>query len=195
MFRGFIYCLVAIQVAIGLDASAQLRCAAAKISEDVFEQRAEFPVWVRHAESIFVGIYHNPESGLIDPPPPDSVDNVGSVIKKWPLASKDEEGMLRKLRTDVMAWGHYRLENDVSKADLILIAKLGRDKNDPVPHTGYLDIPKQFLWDDSLHLYAARLKPGLIWCGNQAGGLHAAGVGFPLLNKLEADVYSLPKPR
>jgi hypothetical protein len=90
--------------------------------------------------------------------------------------------------------GTYRLESNLSKADLLLVAKLGRNKGDPIPREGNVDIPLQFLWDDSLHLYAAKLRPGLVWCGNQAGGLHGIR-SFPLVNKLETDIYAIPERR
>jgi hypothetical protein len=83
----------------------------------------------------------------------------------------------------------------MSKADLILIAKLGRNKTDPIPHGGRLDIPLRFLWDDSFHLYALGVNPGLVWCSNQAGGLHLLSGCFPLVRKFEADVLQFSKPQ
>ena len=71
--------------------------------------------------------------------------------------------MLRNLKAQLSKWRQYVLTDDMSNADLFLVAKLGRDTNDPVAQGGYLDIPQQFLWDDSLHLYAMGVKPGLVW--------------------------------
>ncbi|HEV7219951.1 MAG TPA: hypothetical protein VGN39_13845 [Terriglobales bacterium] len=153
----------------------------------MFEQRPEFAGSLRGAKTLFVGVYHNLQSGLIDPPPPDSFDKVAAVLTRWPLASENEQAMLQDVKAQLSRWGQYRLTTDISKADLIIVVKLGRDKNDPIAYGGYWDIPEQFLWDDSLHLYALGVKPGLIWCGNEAGGLHAKGGNLPLMQKLEED--------
>jgi hypothetical protein len=168
-------------------APAQSRCANAKVSEIVFEQRPAFAESLRGAKALFVGVYHNSQSGLIDPPPPDSLDKVVAVLRQWPVASKNEQEMLRDVKTQLSHWGQYRLTTDISKANLIMVVKLGRDKNDPIAHGGYLDIPQQFLWDDSLHLYAFGVKPGLVWCGNEAGGLHVKNGNLLLVQKLEVD--------
>jgi hypothetical protein len=166
-------------------ARAQSRCANAKVSEIMFEQRPEFAGSLRGAKTLFVGIYHNLQSGLIDPPPPDSLDKVAAVLRQSPITSKNEQEMLRDVKAQLSRWGQYRLTTDITKADLIMAVKLGRDKNDPIAHGGYLDIPQQFLWDDSLHLYSLGVKPGLVWCGNEAGGLHAKGGNLLLVQKLE----------
>ena len=51
-----------------------------------------------------------------------------------------------------------------------MVVMLGRDKNDPISHGGYPDIPQQFLGDDSLHLYSLGVKPGLVWCAMKLAG-------------------------
>jgi hypothetical protein len=117
-------------VLVVADASAQSRCASAKVSEIVFEQRTQFSSSVRGAKTLFVGVYHNLQSGLIDPPPHDSIDDVKAVLKQWLLVGRDEQAVLLSLRAEMTHWGRYLVTSDMSKADLILIAKLGRDKTD-----------------------------------------------------------------
>ena len=85
----FAMCFVA--TLSGTFAFAQSTCANAKVASVVFEQRAEFPSSASRAKTVFVGVYHNFQSGLIDPPPPDSLANVEAVLKQWPLAGKDED--------------------------------------------------------------------------------------------------------
>src|SRR5215475_917752 len=98
MRRYFAQCaFVVLSLAVlGADSSAQSRCGSAKTSKVAFEQRTEFPGSVRRAKTLFVGVYHiNPQSGLIDPPPPDSLDKVEAAPKQWPLVGEKEEQMLR----------------------------------------------------------------------------------------------------
>jgi hypothetical protein len=168
-------------------APAQSRCANAKVSEIVFEERPAFAGSLRGAKTLFVGVYHNLQSGLIDPPPPDSLDKVAAVLRQSPMTSKNENEMLRDVKTQLSHWGQYRLTTDIAKADLIMVLKLGRDKNDPIAHGGYWDIPQQSLWDDSLYLYAFGVNPGLVWCGNEAGGLHVKSGNPLLVQKLKED--------
>ena len=84
------------------------------------------------------------------------------------------------------------LRGIAARADLILVAKLGRKASDPAPNGKNFDIFQNLLWDDSLYLYSKTAKPGLIWCGSQAGGLHPSERGLGLLQRLVTDAQRVP---
>jgi hypothetical protein len=47
--------------------------------------------------------------------------------------------------------------------------------------------------DRGVEIYALGVNPGLVWCGNEAGGLHLRNGGFPLVQRLEEDALHASK--
>ena len=173
-------------------AFGQSKCNTSGVGTNVFDSRPEFRKELQKAKTLFVTVYHNPQSGLVNPPPPDSVEAVMSTIAALSIATNDEKVLIRNVKSEMTRWGRYTLTGDMSSADLILVIKLGRKASDPVPNGNNFDIPQQFLWDDSLHLYSKTANPGLIWCGTKAGGLHPSKQGLSLLQRLVANAEDVP---
>ena len=148
-------------------AFGQSSCETAKTGTNVVEKRPEFGNEIQNARTLFVIVYHNPQSGFVDPPPPESVKSTTATITRWPIATEEERGLVAHMKKEIVRWGRFNLTRDLSTADLILVAKLGRNAGDPVPNGGYFDIPLNFLWDDSLCLYSKAAKPGLVWCSKE----------------------------
>ena len=68
---------------------AQSRCASARVSEVVFEKSVEFPNSVRNGKTLYMGVYHDLQSGLIDSPPPDLLKQVVAVLPQAPVVNKE----------------------------------------------------------------------------------------------------------
>ena len=153
--------------------------------------QSQFHQSTRNSEAMYVGIYHNPQTGLIDAPPTDSFKSAEEVLKNWRIATDEEQRLRRSVEAQIAKWANVRVTHDLSQASLVLIVKLGRSSSDEGPkHGEAYDGPSYALWDDGLYLYARNVEPGLIWCGTEPGGLHGANAELPLIALLNGAIHT-----